>query len=188
MNTTLTRTGLVVAMLALAACSRHEPGTAANDHGIEGTIHLGSLGIDTHTVTIHRDGYPDARISDAGRLTIGDRDIPVTESQRSQLLAYHAAAMQLREHGKDTGIAGAKAGAAAVGAVISGLVKGEPDSIGPKVEAKVADVKESARQLCDDIADMRKAQDALATEVEAFRPYATLKAKDESDCREGLDD
>lgn len=187
MNTTLTRAGLLVAMLALAACGRHEPNSATTDQSIQGTIHLGSLGIGADVVTIRRDGYPDARISGDGRLTIGDRDIPVTESQRGELLAYHAAAMQLREHGKDTGLAGAKAGAAAVGAVISGLVKGEPDSIGPKVEAKVADVKETARQLCDDIADMRKAQDALAAEVEAFRPYATLKDSDESDCREGVD-
>ncbi len=182
--------GALLAVVVLSACGHHESGSGddkAQTHGIGGTIHLGPLGIGSDEVTIHSEGHPDARILAGGRLVIDNRELRLTDAQREQVRAYHEAAMLLGTHGKDVGIAGAKVGAEAVGAVVSGLLKGEPDSIGPKVEAKAEAVKQAAGRLCDDVAAMRRAQDALAADLEAFRPYATIDDHDVADCREGTD-
>lgn len=176
--------------VAVAACGRSEPEPAAggtDDGLLDSFISIGSLRISKDAVTIRRDGEPDARIHADGRLLIDDREVPVTEAQRARLREYHGAGMLLREHAKETGIAGAKVGVAAVGAVVSGLVKGDPDSIGPKVEAEAEKVKQAALRLCEDIAVMRRAQDALVVDLEPFRPYATLDEDDEIDCRDGVD-
>ncbi len=174
---------------ALTGCGRSEPKPEtppADDGTFTLSIKVGSLGLSRDSVRIRPQGLPEARIFPGGRLVIDGNEIEVTDAERAELIAYHAAAMQLRVHATDTGIAGAKVGLAAVGAVISGLAKGNPDSIGPKVEAEAAKVKEAARLLCEDIAAMRKAQDALVVELEEFRPYATLEEADEQDCRRGL--
>jgi len=181
-------TWIAVALFAtqLAACGRSAPesGSEVGDSAFGTVISIGSLGISRDAVTIRPEGRPDARILPGGRLTIDGRDIAVNAAQRAQLVAYHDAAMQLREHGKQTGIAGAKVGLAAIGAVISGLAAGDPKSIGPKVTAEAERVKQAALKLCEDLARMRQAQDALAVELEAFRPYATIGAGDLSDCRD----
>ncbi|MCU0975506.1 MAG: hypothetical protein MUC71_04245 [Steroidobacteraceae bacterium] len=177
---------------AVAGCGRSEPKPAAtepaaDDSTLTISIKVGSLGLSRDSVRIRPEGLPEARIFPGGRLVIDGSEVEVTDAERADLIAYHAAAMQLGVHAKDTGIAGAKVGLAAVGAVISGLAKGDPDSIGPKVEAEAEKVKQAARLVCEDIAAMRKAQDALAAELEAFRPYATLEEADELECRSGVD-
>jgi len=177
-------------MTSLAACGRSEPQSSASrddDSLLAAAINIGSLRLSNDAVTIRRDGEPDARVLGDGSLLIDGKEVPVTEAQRAHLREYHGAGMLLREHAKETGIAGAKVGVAAVGAVIDGLMKGDPDSIGPKVEAEADKVKQVAGKLCEDIAVMRKAQDALVVDLEAFRPYARLDEDDEIDCRDGVD-
>lgn len=193
MNRLLARSlAVALCVAAFAGCGRSEPKpeapAAADDDGtFTLSIKLGSLGLSRDSVRIRPEGLPEARIFPGGRLVIDGNEVEVTDAERAELVAYHAAAMQLGQHAKDTGIAGAKVGLAAVGAVIGGLAKGEPESIGPKVEAEAAKVKEAARLLCEDIAAMRKAQDSLAAELEEFRPYATIEEADEQDCRRGLE-
>jgi hypothetical protein len=192
MNRVLTCALAALVAATLSGCGRSEPkSTAAGDDSGDTTfspvVSIGSLGISRNAVTIRPQGEPEARVRSGGRLEIDGREVEVTEAQRAELEAYHAAAMQLREHGKQTGIAGAKVGVAAVGAVISGLAKGDPDSIGPKVAAEAERVKQAARKLCEDIGLMRQAQDALAADLAAFRPYATIDAQQEADCRSGLE-
>lgn len=174
---------------SLAACSRSEPAPSASqdeDSLLDAAINIGSLRLSKEAVTIRRAGEPDARVLTDGSLLIDGREVPVTEEQRAHLREYYGAGMLLREHAKEAGIAGAKVGVAAVGAVIDGLMKGDPDSIGPKVEAEADKVKQAASKLCADIAVMRKAQDALVVGLEAFRPYARLDEDDEIDCRDGV--
>lgn len=193
MNRLISRSvAIALCAATLAGCGRSEPKPEAPPAGADdGTftlsIKVGSLGLSRDSVRIRPEGLPEARIFPGGRLVIDGNEVEVTDAERAELIAYHAAAMQLGVHAKDTGIAGAKVGLAAVGAVIGGLAKGAPDSIGPKVEAEAAKVKEAARLLCEDIAAMRKAQDALVVELEEFRPYATLEEADELECRRGLE-
>jgi hypothetical protein len=195
MNRLLARSlAVTLCVAAFAGCGRSEPkpeappaGAEADDGTFTLSIKVGSLGLSRDSVRIRPEGLPEARIFPGGRLVIDGSEVEVTDAERAELIAYHAAAMQLGQHAKDTGIAGAKVGLAAVGAVIGGLAKGEPETIGPKVEAEAAKVKEAARLLCEDIAAMRKAQDSLAAELEEFRPYATIEEADEQDCRQGLE-
>lgn len=190
MNRILASTCAALVFLGIAGCGRsgQEVGAGSADEGLlDSVIGIGNLRISSDTITLRQTGEPDARILPGGRLFIGDQEIPVTEAQGAHLRDYHDAAMLLRVHAKDTGIAGAKVGIAAVGAVIDGLLKGEPDGIGPRVEEEAGKVKRAALELCEDIATMRKAQDALSADLAAFRPYATLEESDELDCREGVD-
>jgi hypothetical protein len=192
MKRALAWTTLLVAATTVTACGRSEPESTAargdaDDSTLTVSIGVGSLGFSRDSVRIRPEGVPEARIFPGGRLVIGGDDVPVNDEQRALLVAYHDAAMQLREQGKQTGIAGAKVGVAAVGAVISGLAQGDPDSIGPKVEAEAEKVKQAALKLCEDMAMMRQAQEALAVDLEAFRPYATIKEDDVTDCRHGVD-
>lgn len=190
MKSILSMTCAALTAVLVGACGRSEPEPAPaateSESVFSSVITIGSLVLDPDSVIIRSDGHPDAKIMAGGRLVIDGQDIPVTDAQRTHLIDYHAAGMLLRQHGKETGIAGAKVGAAAVGAIISGLMKGDPDSIGPKVEAKAEQVKQAALKLCEDIAAMRKAQDALVVDLEAFRPYARLDDSDVTGCRDGL--
>jgi hypothetical protein len=190
MNRALAASIVLAATATLAACSRNEPEPAAKpdagDRALAAIINVGGLALARDAVTIRAAGQPEARVEAGGKLFVDGSEVAVNETQRAELVAYHAAAMQLRESAKDTGIAGAKVGVAAAGAVLEGLAKGDPDSIGPKVEAEAAKVKQAAGKVCDDLDAIRKAQDVLAADLEAFRPYVTVKERDVTECRDGL--
>lgn len=190
MNRVLASAIALATAAALAACGRSEPETAArpaaDDGALSAVINIGTLALSGDTVRIRAAGQPEARIEVGGKLLVDGREVPVTDAQRAELVAYHGAAMQLRENAKQTGIAGAKVGVAAAGAVLEGLAKGDPDSIGPKVEAEAAKVKQAALKVCVDLAALRTAQDKLAADLEAFRPYATVEESDVAGCREGV--
>lgn len=190
MNRALAASIALTIAATLAACSRSEPEPAAKpdagDRALAAIINIGGLALARDVVTIRAAGQPEARIEAGGKLLVDGREVAVNEAQRAELVAYHAAAMQLRESAKDTGIAGARVGVAAAGAVLEGLAKGDPDSIGPKVEAEAAKVKQVAGKVCDDLAAIHKAQQALAADLEAFRPYAAVKESDVTECRDGV--
>jgi hypothetical protein len=68
--------------------------------------------------------------------------------------------------------------------VITGLASGDTSNIGSKVEEKSKVVTAEAGKLCGAAAALRGAQDALAAELEAFKPYAVFKDSD-ADCNKG---
>lgn len=175
----------------LAACGRSEPERPAtparDDSALTAVINIAGLALSGDQVRIRASAAPEARIEAGGRLFVDGQEIPINDAQRAELVAYHAAAMQLRENAKQTGIAGAKVGIAAAGAVLEGLATGDPDSIGPRVEAEAQKVQETALRMCDDLAALKSAQDALAADLEAFRPYATIDEDDVSGCRRDAD-
>ena len=70
----------------------------------------------------------------------------------------------------------------AIGDVVSGLIHGNPDQIGPTIKARAGKVTAQATQICLAFGDLRTAQDAISSQVEAFRPYATITADDVQDC------
>lgn len=168
----------------LAACGRHDDGDAQSGWEKSGW-QINSLRFDKDTVTIG--GSDGARIAANGDLTIAGKPVTLSDAQRARTLEYHAHAMDLHRHAIETGKAGIAVGKEAVGAVLSGLAKGEPDKIGPSIEAKAEGVKQAALKLCDDLAGIRGAQTALAADVEAFRPYATaIGERDVTECRDGI--
>ncbi|KFA25521.1 hypothetical protein KWS_0119910, partial [Xanthomonas vasicola pv. musacearum NCPPB 4384] len=60
---------------------------------------------------------------------------------------------------------------------------GNSDQIGDKIQAQADTFKNSAMQICDQLASLRTAQDAAAQLVPAFAPYSSLTQHDIDDCR-----
>ncbi|MGA9342487.1 MAG: hypothetical protein WBV61_09185 [Rhodanobacteraceae bacterium] len=134
-------------------------------------------------MTIHASGSPDATVSAAGQLQIGDAPVATPEPQRAQLSLYFVQAQALQRDGLAIGKAGAKTALHAIGGVVSGLAHGDPDRIGPAVEAQAAKVEASVAGLCADLKALKATQDKLAAALPAFKPYAVIDSARADDCR-----
>jgi len=146
----------------------------------------GHLQVRGSEVTITRSGAPDAQLSAGGGLRIGGQDVALSAEQRAQVERYYGSAIAIRGHALETGKAGAEVGATAAKEVVSGVLHGDTSQIGAKVEAKAEEVKRIALGLCNDIAAIRDAQQALTATLEAFKPYAVVDADEVSDCSKDL--
>ena len=161
----------------LAAC---DPGITIGDgSGMQSIrIHDGSIGI-------HKPGVPEADITAAGDLSIGGNPVAVTPAQRDLLKHYYTQVLQVRTDGIAIGKAGAAMAGHAAGSVVSGLVHGNPDSIGPKIQARAEQLKARAFVVCSEAAALGANQNVIANAVPAFRPYASIDATDRSSCHPG---
>lgn len=161
---------------ALAACT---------DGGQEGgtTSVFQHLSINNNgDVTAHAHDGSSARIDSAGDLEIRGKRVDVTQAQRELLKSYHADALAVRGDAIATGKAGARTGLHAVGAVVSGLASGKPDSIDAKVDASADEVRTKVRALCQDLARLYSDQGKLVVALPSFGPYATIESHEVSDC------
>ena len=140
------------------------------------TIHDGSI-------MIHARSAPDAKITLAGDLSINGKVVTLTTDQHDLLKQYYAQVMALRDDGIATGKAGAAMAGQAIGTVASGLAHGNPDSIGPAIDAKAKGVEAKAMAVCNDVEALRAKQAVIASTLPAFKPYATIEANEVTDCR-----
>lgn len=152
-----------------------------NDNSITNyiSIHDGS-------VAVHAPHRADANITAAGKLSIAGQSITVTAPQRDLLKHYYATALALRDHGIATGAAGMATASQALSSVASGLASGQPDKIDAEVNASAAKIEAKVALICNDLADIRSTQEALASQLAAFQPYALIKDSEADECRRGL--
>jgi len=152
--------------------------------GCHTEIHSGSGGINLgdDMVTLERRGGPPAHVTRDGRLTVGDTPVTVSAQQQAELVTLYNAAQQIKQHGLQTGKAGAAVGLAAAQEALDGIAKGDTSQIGAKVEAQADQVRVAAGKICDDLAAVRQTQQALAASLEAFRPYVSVSEDDVSRC------
>jgi hypothetical protein len=124
-------------------------------------------------VTIRASGVPDATVNAQGQLAVDGHDVAVSDAQRSLLQRYNAAAQTMRTDAIATGKAGAATAAKAVSAA-AGKITGADSAEAARAQAEeaAANVKQAAAKICDDLETMKSAQDELATQLEAFKPYA----------------
>jgi hypothetical protein len=170
------RTLLTVAALsaALAACGDTTIGDGFGGH---------HLRLRDGLLTAHVNGLPDAVINAAGDLTIADKPVAVTPAQHELLKKYYEQVANVRQAGIETGKAGAAMSAHAIGAVASGLAHGDPDSIGPKIDAQAQEIEAKALAICESVNALQKTQDAVAASLPAFKPYAAIELRDgDDDC------
>jgi hypothetical protein len=140
------------------------------------SIHAGSI-------AIHARGVPDAYVTAAGDLRIDGKPIALVPAQRDLLQQYYAQVLLVRDDGLATGKAGAAMAGHALGSVASGLAHGNPDSIGPAIEARANQVEAKAMAVCNDVVVLRAKQDAIATTLPAFKPYASIDANEKTNCQ-----
>jgi hypothetical protein len=146
------------------------------------SIANGGITVNAGTVTLHSAGAPDATINAGGDLSIGGNALTTDAAQREQLQHYYNSVLAIRDHGIATGKAGAAVAGEAIKSVASGLANGDPDQIGKQVDAKAQKVTDAAMKICQDIDGIKAAQDNLATQLPAFKPYAAIV--DDGDIRE----
>lgn len=166
--------GLLLA-LALAGCNR----STVQINGNSGMQHMS---IQADRVGVKAADGSTAWIGASGALTIDGKDVALSAQQRALTSKYYSAATGLRSDGLAVGKAGAAVAGKAVSSVIKGLASGNPDEIGPKIEAEARTVEAKAMQLCQRVGDLQSAQDALARSLPAFAPYATITRTTAVDC------
>lgn len=138
--------------------------------------------LDTQHFAVHAKNGPDAIVSADGELSIGSSSMVLDGTQKDLVRRYFASANALHRDGIAAGMAGASTAMTAIGSVVSGLASGEPDKIGPAIEAKAAAVEAKAQAICGDLRELDAAQDALAASLPAFKRYALIEPKDVHEC------
>jgi hypothetical protein len=145
----------------------------------------GGIRVKHGVVTLHVSGAPSAVISADGELRIDGKAVATTPAQQVLLQHYASSALAVREHGIATGKAGAAVAGAAIRGIAASIASGDSDQIDKHVDAKAKQVDTEANKICVDIANIKAAQNALATDLPAFRPYAGIIHADEStDCKD----
>lgn len=163
----------------LAGCGN---GSGMSDFGST-SIANGGIQVRHGVVTLHVSDAPDAAISTRGELSIGGNIVATTPTEQVLLKDYAASAVAVREHGIATGKAGIAVAGAAIEGVAAGIASGDSNQIDRHVDAKAKKVDEAANRICLDIARIKVAQDALAAQLPAFKPYAgILGASAGADC------
>jgi outer membrane murein-binding lipoprotein Lpp len=167
---------VILGAIALTGCSRDkQPDTTSRD--------ASGITFTDKNVTLHVAGHPDATITAEGDLLIDGKPIQLDASQHQQVLAYRAQLNDIAQQGIEVGKQGAALGVQAAGDALKSVFNGDTDKIGDKIEAQADKIKEQALKICDHLDKLRAAQDALAAQVPAFKPYASLDTDSAADCR-----
>jgi hypothetical protein len=124
----------------------------------------------------------------AGDLSINGKAVAVNASQRTLLRTYHREMNAMTADGIAIGKQGAALAGKAVTAAIKGAISGNTDEVESKVEAETKKIEQQAMQLCKRLVTVKASQDALASSLPEFKPYATLDQSDVDDCGSSQND
>ncbi|WP_426661282.1 hypothetical protein [Rhodanobacter aciditrophus] len=156
----------------LAACSM--PDT---------TMENGAIKLYGDVVTLHVDGAPQADIASDGGFVIDGKAVAITPAERDLLAQYNRSVRAVRETGMAMGTAGIETAAKAIAAKASST-PGKADEAAKTGASKMQDL---TRDICKDTAAIKVAQDQLAAQLAAFKPYAGIVGNDDAaDCAKGL--
>ncbi|MGE6332695.1 hypothetical protein [Stenotrophomonas sp. NPDC077659] len=133
-------------------------------------------------INISSDTQPRAEITPDGRLLIDGKEVETTAAQRRQLLDYRGHIAGIAQDGMEIGVAGARLGASAASEAIKGVFSGDTDGIEKRINAEAEKIEAQAKQLCNRLPAMLASQQALARDLPAFKPYATMDQSDIDDC------
>ncbi len=172
MNTTGTLAIAIALVTSLSGCIIQSDDSSVFQHI---SIHDGSIAVHAHSA-------PDAIVTAVGDLSIDGKAVAVTSGQRDLLKQYYARVMAIRSDGIATGKAGAAMAGHAIGAVASGLAHGNPDSIGPAIDAHASELENKAAAICVDLAALHASQGAVTAALPAFTPYASIDTAEVSHC------
>jgi hypothetical protein len=165
---------LVLSVPLLAAC---KPGGDGKEGSSRSTMLWGK------NVTLNASGEPNAEITAEGDFIVAGKKLPVSDQQRSLLLAYHREVDGIAEAGIATGKEGVKLAGKAVGAAVRGIFSGNPDQIEREIETEARKVEAEAMKICERLPALYQAQQALATALPEFAPYAGMDMDDIAQCR-----
>ncbi|WP_242900176.1 YggN family protein [Stenotrophomonas maltophilia] len=133
-------------------------------------------------IKISADKQPRAGITPDGRLLIAGKEVAANDVQRRHLQEYRGHVVAVAMAGMDVGLAGAKLGANAAGEALKGIFSGDSEGVEKRINAEAAKIEAQAKRICDRLPAMLASQQALARELPAFKPYATMDQSDVDDC------
>lgn len=133
-------------------------------------------------IKISADKQPRAEITPDGRLLIAGKEVAANDVQRRHLQEYRGHVVAVAMAGMDVGLAGAKLGANAAGEALKGIFSGDSEGLEKRINAEAAKIEAQATRICDRLPAMLASQQALARELPAFKPYATMDQSDVDDC------
>lgn len=133
-------------------------------------------------IKISADKQPRAEITPDGRLLIAGKEVAANDVQRRHLQEYRGHVVAVAMAGMDVGLAGAKLGANAAGEALKGIFSGDSEGVEKRINAEAAKIEAQAKRICDRLPAMLASQQALARELPAFKPYATMDQSDVDNC------
>ena len=176
--------GLLLMTGLVAGCGN----SATSDFG-SSVIANGAISVKHDKVTLRVAGAPTAIIDADGTLQVDSKVVSTNQAEHEMLKQYYLAATAVREHGIATGKAGvAMAGETAKGA-ISSIFSGDEGKVHEDAKTGSLKVVQEAMKICQDLVNIRTAQDSLAAQLPAFKPYAgIIGATEAGHCRKNNDD
>jgi hypothetical protein len=172
---TIIRLSLAASMAcALAAC--HVPDT---------TMENGAIMMYGDTVTLRVAGSPKATIGADGAFAIDGKAVSTTPAERSLLVRYNQSVRSVHE----TGLAMGKTGIETAVKAVKDKLSSAPDQADKAAESGAGDLKKLILDICKAEAAIKDAQDQLAVQLAAFKPYASIvSAADVTDCENDAKD
>jgi hypothetical protein len=126
-----------------------------------------------------------AQLTPKGDLLIEGKAVAITPEQRAMLLDYRGQIIAVAETGMDLGVEGADLAGKAVLETFSGLMHGDADQAGKRIEAEAKRLEADAKRICAQLSPMLATQQRLAASLPAFKPYANMTQSDIDDCLKG---
>jgi hypothetical protein len=148
------------------------------------TMANGAVTLKGNVVTLHADNAPDAMISAQGELQIGDKTIAVTPAQQGLLILYYQSIADVHDTGVQMGKVGAGMGMKALKDKLDGQSKQTTDA---DAKGGGAQLKALGMKICQDQINMKNAQDQIAAQLPAFKPYSAIFNNENSKCDEDSD-
>lgn len=160
MSRILTLAGVMLATVALAACSS----------GIYTPGH--QLTFDASGMVVHALGHPNAYVSRDGDLSIGGKPVAVTPAQRRLLQGYYRQARTTTTSGEAMGKQGIALAMRGVGNAVASIFDKNADAADKSVDTESKKIGNTAAALCANINALDATQHAIAAQIPAFAPYA----------------
>lgn len=161
---------LLAAALACSLAACHIPDT---------TMENGAIKLYGDVVTLDVDGAPEAAIAADGGLTIDGKAVDTTTAERDLLAQYNRNVRSVHE----TGIAMGKASIGMAAKAIAAKASSTPEKADTAARAGAGQLQNLSLDICKATTNIKVAQDQLAGQLPAFKPYASIvSASDASDC------
>jgi hypothetical protein len=130
-------------------------------------------------------GGTKAEITPQGDLLLAGTKVDVNDRPRALLVKYRRGGLAGATAGADIGAQGADFGLRTAGKAVRGALSGNGDQVEAEIEAEARKFEAHARKICDRLPPLLETQQQLATQLPAFKPYATMDQSDIDDCRSG---
>lgn len=174
------------ARLAILSCTLVLLSACAAFRTADTELDAASRQIATENMTLTTDDAdaPKAAITPQGDFLVAAKPVALTARQHKEVLAYRAQYIDIAQAGIAIGHQGVDAGRHAMVPMIFASLFGASDkTIDASMDKRLAGVREATAKLCDRMPGLMEAQQQLAADLPAFKPYATLTQKKIDDCR-----